>query len=115
MRDDVARPWVASHILDVATDPHADLRDRVLRRVLEGVGETNPAIRNAVADRRNVPSDLQTLVDKIHQRAYTVTDDDITRLQAEYNDDQLFEIIVSAALGASRQRLMAGLAALDEA
>ena len=29
--------------------------------------------------------------------------------------DQLFEIIVSAALGASRQRLMAGLRALEEA
>jgi hypothetical protein len=44
-----------------------------------------------------------------------VTDGDIAPLQATYGDDQLFEIIVSAALGASRQRLLAGLRALEEA
>jgi hypothetical protein len=36
-------------------------------------------------------------------------------LQAKYSDDELFEIIVSAALGASERRLLAGLEALDEA
>ena len=99
----------------MATDPHADLRDRVLRRVLQGPGETDPAIRSGVAERRGVPSDLETLVDKIHDHAYTVTDDDVARVQAKYGDDQMFEIIVSAAVGASRKRLIAGLAALDEA
>jgi hypothetical protein len=44
-----------------------------------------------------------------------VTDEDIARAQAKYGDDQMFEIVVSAALGASRQRLMAGLEALEEA
>jgi hypothetical protein len=44
-----------------------------------------------------------------------VTDDDVARLQPTYGDDRLFEIIVSAALGASRRRLLAGLEALDEA
>jgi len=46
--------------------------------------------------------------------AYTVTDDDLVRLQPKYGDDQLFEIIVSAALGASRKRLFAGLDALRQ-
>jgi alkylhydroperoxidase family enzyme len=54
-------------------------------------------------------------VDKIHRHAYRVTDEDIASLQAKYGDDQMFEIVVSAALGASRQRLLAGLEALDEA
>jgi hypothetical protein len=97
------------------TDPHAELRDRVLRNVLQGAGESDPAIRSAVAEGRGVPGELQPLVDKIHQHAYKVTDDDISRLQEKYGDDQMFEIIVSAALGASRKRLIAGLAALDEA
>jgi hypothetical protein len=44
-----------------------------------------------------------------------VTDDDIARVQSKYGDDQLFEIIVSAALGASRNRLLAGLTALEHA
>jgi hypothetical protein len=44
-----------------------------------------------------------------------VTDDDMARAQAKHGDDQMFEIVVSAALGASRQRLLAGLEALDKA
>ena len=96
-------------------DPHASLRDGVLKTVLEGPGESSPAIRQAVADGRGVPDDLQELVDKIHRHAYKVTDEDIALAQAKYGDDQMFEIVVSAALGASRQRLLAGLAALNEA
>ena len=97
------------------TDPHATLRDRVLELVLQSHGESDPAIRSAVAEGAGVPSDLKTLVDKIHRHAYKVTDEDIARAQAKYGDDQMFEIVVSAALGASRQRLMAGLKALEEA
>jgi hypothetical protein len=96
-------------------DPHSSLRDRVLQRVLHGAGESDPAIRRAAADGSAVPPELQALVDKIHHHAYQVTDDDIASLQAKYGDDQMFEIIVSAALGASQKRLLAGLAALDEA
>ena len=96
------------------TDPHATLRDQVLRRVLEGPGEAEPALRRAAAEGKGLPSDLQELVDKIHMHAYTVTDDDLVRLQPKYGDDQLFEIIVSAALGASQKRLFAGLEALRE-
>lgn len=95
-------------------DPHATLRDQVLRRVLEGPGEADPALRRAAAEGKGLPPDLQKLVDKIHTHAYTVTDDDLARLQPKYGDDQLFEIIVSAALGASRKRLFAGLDALRQ-
>ena len=97
------------------TDPHASLRDQVLETVLQSAGESDPAIRRAAAEGKGVPADLQTLVDKIHRHAYKVTDEDIARAQAKYGDDQMFEIVVSAALGASRQRLMAGLKALEEA
>ncbi len=96
-------------------DTHASLRDRVLDGVLNGAGESDPAVRNAAADRNNVPADLQTLVAKIHRHAYKVTDDDMAQPQAKYGDDRMFEIVVSAALGASRQRLQAGLIALEEA
>jgi hypothetical protein len=99
----------------VITDPHAGLRDRVLNEVLQGAGESDPALRRAVADDSGIPADLQDLVDKIHRHAYKVTDDDMAKLQAKYGDDKMFEIVVSAALGASRQRLLAGLEALDAA
>jgi hypothetical protein len=96
-------------------DPHASPRDRVLEVVLEGPGESLPAIRQAAAAGTGAPADLQALVDKIHRHAYKVTDDDMVRAQAKYGDDQMFEIIVCAALGASRQRLLAGLDALEKA
>jgi hypothetical protein len=99
----------------VTTDPHAVLRDHVLQTVLRGAGESDPSTRSAAADGAGVPADLQPLVGKIHDHAYTVTDDDVASLQAKYGDDRMFEIIVSAALGASRQRLLAGLDALDQA
>ena len=97
------------------SDPHADLRHRVFERALLGAGETDPALRNAAANGTGVPADLQPLIDKIHRHAYKVTDEDIASAQAKYGDDKMFEIVVSAALGASRKRLVAGLKALEEA
>ena len=97
------------------TDPHAGPRDRVLDTVLHGPGQSDPETRNAAAEGSGVPADLQALVDKIHRHAYKVTDDDLARPQAKYGDDHMFEIVVSASLGASRQRLVAALEALDEA
>ena len=96
-------------------DRHARLREQVLNRVLDGPGETEPALRHAAAEGRGLPADLQPLVDKIHRHAYKVTDGDVARLQATYGDDKMFEVVVSAALGASRGRLIAGLTALASA
>jgi hypothetical protein len=95
-------------------DPHAGLRDKVLSGVLEGDGASDAGVRKAAATGAGVPADLQVLVDKIHRHAYKVTDEDIARLKPKYDEDQLFEIIVSSALGAARRRLLAGLEALDK-
>jgi alkylhydroperoxidase family enzyme len=72
-------------------------------------------MRHAAAEGRGVPADLEALVVKIHNHASRITDEDMARVQAKYGDDRLFEIVVSAALGASRNRLLAGLQALEEA
>jgi len=96
-------------------DPYAALRAQVCRTVFDAPAETAVELRRAAARGTGLPNDLQALVDKIHRHAYTVTDADVARLRAVYGDDPLFEIIVSAALGASRKRLLAGLEALDKA
>ena len=101
--------------MGVTPDPYAGMRDRVLDNVLKGPGESDPAIRESVANRTNVPDDLKVLVEKIHRHAYKVTDEDMAAAQAKYGDDRMFEIVVSAALGASQERLVAGLKALEEA
>jgi hypothetical protein len=99
----------------MSPDPHAKRRDRALQSVLEGPAHSDAATRNAVARNENVPPDLATLVAKVHAHAYRVTDEEVAAAQTVYGDDKLFEIIVSAAMGASRLRLDAGLAALEKA
>ena len=89
--------------------------DGTIDLVLDGPGETDQALRHAAADGHGVPTELEPFVRKVHAHAYKVTDEDVSRLQATYSEDQLFEIVVSAALGASRQRLDAGLEALRDA
>lgn len=97
------------------SDPHATLRDRALASVLDGPAHADTTLRNAAANNAGLPADLQGLVAKVHAHAYRVTDEDVAAAQAKYGDDKLFEIIVSAAMGASRRRLEAGLAALEGA
>lgn len=104
-----------AHLPRMKPDPHAVLRDAVLDSVLRGEGRSDPATRLAAATNVGLPADLRALVEKIHQAAYKVTDADVASAQAAYGDDALFEIIVSASLGASEQRLRAGFQALDQA
>jgi hypothetical protein len=96
------------------SDPHATLRDRVLNRVLLGAAEADSGLRQAAASGKGLPAELQPLVEKIHRHAYKVTDQDIAAAQAKYGDDTIFEVVVSAALGAANQRLQAGLRALGD-
>jgi hypothetical protein len=96
-------------------DPHEGLRTDVMNSVLDGTADSPVALRHAAAANTGLPSDLQPFVEKIHRHAYRVTDEDVARLRAIHSDDVLFEIIVSAALGASQERLTAGLKALEDA
>jgi hypothetical protein len=89
------------------------LRDQVLDTVLRGPGLTDASVRGAAADGKGVPADLQTLIDKIQRNAYKVTDEDVAGGALEYGDDKMFEVIVSAALGAAEKRLRIGLGVLD--
>ena len=97
------------------SDPHAILRNKVLETVVDGPARTDPSLRAAAFAGEGVPADLRALIEKIEAHAYKVTDADLGALMAKYSDDQLFEIIVAAALGASERRLLTGLDALNDA
>lgn len=87
------------------TDRYAGLRDATAAAVL-GAGKTPVELRQALIAGKP-PARLIALVDKIRARAYTVTDEDIDTLRKEFSEDELFEIIIAAALGAARERLEA--------
>jgi len=120
------------------TGRYAALIERLVESVLATSGHTTSKLRHAVFARAFGPHPLTTLplssrlsgtergtggediapdlaryVDRVALHAYKVTDEDFTALQQAGNsDDVLFEVTVSAALGAALGRLERGLAAL---
>ncbi|HKW39938.1 MAG TPA: hypothetical protein VJN39_01690 [Gemmatimonadales bacterium] len=97
---------------------------RLVAAVLATPGATTEQLRRAVvvrAARSSAPGPLSpalspalaAYVDKVARHAHRVSDDDVAALQrAGHSDDALFELTVSAALGAALGRLERGLRAL---
>jgi alkylhydroperoxidase/carboxymuconolactone decarboxylase family protein YurZ len=97
------------------SDPFATQMNRLEQAVLFEPGRLSPQVRQAAATDGSVPEVLRTYVDKIIKYAYRVTDEDVQLLlEAGYSQDQIFELTVSAALGAGMTRLKRGLELLEE-
>jgi hypothetical protein len=82
--------------------------------VLDGPGSVDAIIRQRVA-RGDAPPDLASLVQKIRDHAYRITDSDIDALRARYDEDQIFELIIAATVGTAEHRLQRALAVLEGA
>lgn len=92
-------------------------------------GDTSAGLRQAVEARaallsgrpgtgssQEVSPALAAYVEKIALHAYRVTDADIDELrEAGYSEDAVFEVTLSAAIGAGLARLERGMAALRQA
>jgi alkylhydroperoxidase family enzyme len=98
---------------------------RLIDAVLNSPGETDPTLRRAIEERsaqlssrssqqvEQVPPELVAYIKKVALYAYKTTEEDIETLRfAGYSEDAIFEITLSAALGAGMTRLERGLAAL---
>ena len=86
-----------------------------LRRALEQYAAELSVSDQSLSDQptTTIPPQLEAYIKKVTLYAYRVTDSDIAELRAlGYSDDDLFEITISATLGAGRARLEAGQAAL---
>jgi alkylhydroperoxidase family enzyme len=63
-----------------------------------------------------VPERLKALVEKIADRPWSVSDEDIARLrEAGYSEDSIYELVLAAAAGAGIRRFDAGLRAIEGA
>ena len=80
-------------------------RKLLVRRILEGSGIATPSERRAAFDNSGLAEPLCTLVDKVAKHAYQLTDEDINAAKVSgLTEDQVFEIVVCAAIGqATRQ------------
>jgi hypothetical protein len=85
-------------------------------RVLNGEGRATAELRAAAFGNAGLPPPLDALVGKVATRPAQVTDGDFAAAKAAgFSEDQLFELVISAAVGQSARLYEAGLAALAEA
>jgi hypothetical protein len=91
-------------------------RQAVVARILEGDGRASHRQRRAAFDNAGLPEPLSTLVAKVAHHAYKVTDEDIAAARARgLSEDQIFEIVVCAAIGQAARQYEAATAALKAA
>ena len=91
-------------------------RQAVVTRILEGDGRASLAHRRAAFDNSGLAEPVRTLIEKVAKRAYTVSDEDIAAAIASgFSEDQLFEIVVCAAVGQATRQYDAAVAALQAA
>lgn len=85
-------------------------------RILHGEGRASPELRARAFSNADLPASLQALIDKVATMPTQVTDGDFAAAKASgFSEDQLFELVVCAAVGQSDRLYEAGLAALAEA
>lgn len=101
-----------------STEQHREAFDALQTAILDGddVAATSAEERRAAAECTDVPERFAAFVDTIHDHAYQVSDRTVSDLRAAgASQDEVFEVTVSAAFGAARERLEAGLNALRDA
>jgi hypothetical protein len=95
-------------------DKKRTLHAALVTRVLDGNGRATSAQRRAAFDNTGLAAPLSTLVNKVARQAYKVTDEDIhTVSETGLDEDQIFEIVVCAAIGQATRQYENALAALD--
>lgn len=99
---------------------HQSFLDALRRRVLEGPGETDPALRRRVAARASggpsIESPYDDLAHQIGKAAHRTTDAQVASvLAAAGSEKATFELIVAAATGAGLRRWQQAIKALKAA
>ena len=93
------------------------------KRTLDGAGQTDAALRRKVAEyavapkagNQTIPRNILTYIFKVATQSHKVTDMDFVQLKnAGYSEDDLYELTISAALGAGMARLNRGLELLKD-
>jgi len=82
-------------------------------RILNGEGKASPAQRDRAFNNVGLSPPLDGLLDKVATRPTQVTNADFAAARAAgFSEDELFELVVCAAVGQSARLYDAGLAAL---
>lgn len=100
----------------MAEDEKRTIHRRLVERILRGPGQAPAQLRAQAFENADVPEPLRALVGKVATQPARVTDADFAGpMQAGLTDDQLFELVICAAVGQATRQYEAGLAALAAA
>ena len=88
----------------------------LVARILDGQGFASTSMRLAAFNNAVSVDPLRTLLRKVARQPTRITDSDINAVKASgVSEDQLFELVVCAAVGEATRQYETALAALAEA
>jgi hypothetical protein len=94
----------------------SDIKERqkvLIRQILGSDGKASLSERRAAFENRNVSEPVRGLVNKVAEHACKIVDQDITATKASgLAEDEIFEIVVCAAVGQGIRHYETALAAL---
>src|SRR5262245_5008300 len=91
-------------------------RSALIARILEGDGRASREQRRSAFDNEGVSNPLRTLIDKVAKHAYQVTDEDVAAAkESGLSEDQIFEVVICAAVGQATRQYVTAVAALAAA
>lgn len=94
----------------------AQLHRELVARILGSDATAPPELRQNAFANAGLDEPVRTLVEKVAARSYAVTDDDVAAVRAAgLSEDQIFEVVVCATVGAANRQYTSAMAALDEA
>jgi alkylhydroperoxidase/carboxymuconolactone decarboxylase family protein YurZ len=92
------------------------LHRELVARVLDGNGKATTELRHAAFENAGLNEPIRTLIEKVANHAYRVTDEDVAAARAAgLSEDQIFEIVICAAIGQASRQYTSALAALASA
>jgi hypothetical protein len=101
-----------------AENRHRTWHRALVTRVLDGDGTASRAERRIAFqnDQSELAEPLRGLVDKIAEQPASVTDEDVAAVKAAgLSEDQIFELVICAAVGQATRQYETALDALDAA
>jgi hypothetical protein len=91
-------------------------RKALTERILDGAGTASQSERQAAFENIGLAEPVKALIQKVATQATAVTDRDIAAARASgLTEDQIFEIVICAAVGQSTRQYDSARAALDAA
>jgi hypothetical protein len=113
----LARAFGDRVVVDMTTEDKKRAAHRILvTRILEGDGQMSRSQRRAAFEDAEPAEPLRTLINKVANQPTEVTDDDIAAVEASgLTEDQVFELVVCAAVGQATRQYETALEALDQA